>query len=153
MSTRQGRHGAEPVLERAAGASEALGPRHEVIRPPSDELYSPSPLATPAVRTGGLLFIAGQVGRDMHGKTVEGGIVAQYHQALENIRTVLVAAGADLSHIVRLTHYVTEVESIPDLLEARSAYFPAGAPPSSTVGVVGLARPEWFIEVDAIAAS
>lgn len=59
---------------------------------------------------GRLLFIAGQVARDAAGNVVgKGDLVAQFRQVCENLRTVVAAAGGQLSDVVKLTIYVLDV--------------------------------------------
>ena len=54
---------------------------------------------------GRLIFVAGQIGWDASGAFADG-LVAQVRQALDNIRAVLAAGGAEPRHLVRLTWYV-----------------------------------------------
>ena len=54
---------------------------------------------------GELVFVAGQVGWDTHGRFAPG-FVAQVRNALQNIVEVLATAGAKPEHVVRLTWYV-----------------------------------------------
>jgi enamine deaminase RidA (YjgF/YER057c/UK114 family) len=60
--------------------------------------------------TGGrLLFIAGQVARDGQGRIVgRDDLVAQFRQICENLRAVVVAAGGQLTDVVKLTIYVLD---------------------------------------------
>jgi enamine deaminase RidA (YjgF/YER057c/UK114 family) len=63
------------------------------------------------VKSGRVLFIAGQVAKDGDGKTVGAGdLVAQFRQVCENLRTVVTAAGGHLTDIVKLTIYVLDVD-------------------------------------------
>lgn len=57
---------------------------------------------------GELLFIAGQVGWDAEERMVSDRFVPQFAQAIENVRAVLDAAGANPEHLVRVTIYVTD---------------------------------------------
>src|SRR5262249_53261951 len=58
---------------------------------------------------GRLVFVAGQVGWDPSGNFPDG-LVAQVHQALENVVAVLRAGGAEPRHIVRMTWYIVDRE-------------------------------------------
>lgn len=61
-------------------------------------------------RGGRLLFLAGQVARDREGHVVgRGDVIAQFRQVCENLRTLVTAAGGELSDIVKLTIYVLDV--------------------------------------------
>src|SRR5690348_3666547 len=62
--------------------------------------------------TGRTLYCAGVVSVDAEGRPVhEGDMAAQAMQALDNLETILRAAGYELADVVRLTTYVTSVEA------------------------------------------
>lgn len=56
---------------------------------------------------GELLFVAGQIGWTREGRIVSDDFVAQFGQALDNVLTVVAAAGGTARSIARLTLYVT----------------------------------------------
>jgi enamine deaminase RidA (YjgF/YER057c/UK114 family) len=60
-----------------------------------------------AVRSGRMVFLAGQIGWDEQGRFPAGGLVPQTRQALKNILAVLAEGGAGPQDIVRMTWYVT----------------------------------------------
>ncbi len=128
----------------------------------SRERINPARLAAPAgytqvlaVRGGKLVFVSGQVPTDEKGDLVgKGDLKAQTTKVFENLRTALLGAGAGLGDIVKLTTYVVNyrVEMLPTLRDVRSAFLGDIAVPASTlVGVQALARPEYLIEIEAIA--
>ena len=100
-----------------------------------------------------MLFLAGQVGNRADGSLPES-VEDQAVQALENIRLILAAEGAGPQDIVKLTFYVAaKPASLAKLNAKRAAMFAGTAPPPSTwVQVAGLARPEYLIEIEAVAA-
>lgn len=103
---------------------------------------------------GPLLFISGQLAynekRELVGK---GDVRAQTRQVLENIKAALAAAGADYSHVVRVTVFIKDMAHFRDIHDVRLQYFKAGALPASTmVQVSGFVHPDALIEIDAIAA-
>ncbi len=61
-----------------------------------------------AASSGRLVFIAGQVGWDAHGRFQATDFVGQVKQALENVVAVLGEAGGRPEHIVRMTWYVVD---------------------------------------------
>lgn len=62
-------------------------------------------------RGGRLLFFAGQVAKDKDGHTVgRGDLVAQFRQVCENLKTVVTAAGGQLTDVVKLTIYVLDAD-------------------------------------------
>jgi 2-iminobutanoate/2-iminopropanoate deaminase len=105
-----------------------------------------------AVKSGGLLFCSGQVPIDPGtGKLVEGSIGDQTRRCLENLQVVAAAGGASLDDAVRMGIYVTDMSTFAEVNETYAAFFPAGPPARSTVGVAALplgAR----VEIDAVIA-
>lgn len=100
-----------------------------------------------------MLFLAGQVGNRPDG-SLPSGVEDQAVQALENIRAILAAEGSGPENIVRLNFYVVAKPNDMARLNAKRAeLFGKTAPPPSTwVYVAGLARPEYLVEIEAIAA-
>ena len=104
------------------------------------------------VSNGHLIMLAGQVAVDVDGNTVGGDdIRGQTRQVYENIKAALEAAGAGMADIIRLTVYITEPANVPGCMEVRQTYFNEPYPASTLLIVSGLAKPEWLIEIDAIA--
>ena len=57
------------------------------------------------------IFLAGQISVDAEGSPLHAGDMrAQIEQAMDNIQTVLREAGAELSNVVRLNYYTTDVD-------------------------------------------
>jgi enamine deaminase RidA (YjgF/YER057c/UK114 family) len=106
-------------------------------------------------RSGSLLHLAGQVAWDKNGKIVgPGDLATQTRQVLNNIRTVLTAAGATPSDILRLRTYV--VDHSPDKLgpvlgEIAQFYGKTVPAPNTFIGVSALALPDFLIEIEATA--
>ena len=116
----------------------------------------PDPLApyaiAPAWRVGDLLFLSGQAAINEEGSIVgEGNFDAQLAQTFANIERVLAAAGSDLSKIVKVTIYMTDMAHFPKIVEARQRYFTPPYPADTTVEVKGLALPELMVEIDVTA--
>ena len=104
--------------------------------------------------TGGkLVFISGQVAMDAEGNLVgEGDVGAQTEQVFENLNAALAAAGGDFSHVVKFGFFMTDIEQAGAAREVRDRYVDTANPPASTaVEVSRLVRPEFLVEVDAIA--
>jgi enamine deaminase RidA (YjgF/YER057c/UK114 family) len=102
------------------------------------------------------LFCAGQTSTDADGNPLHAGDMrAQVGQALDNLETVLREAGFDLSRVVRLNTYTTDVDALLasyDLITSRLAA--AGCRPSATLlGVERLAFPEFLVELEATAVA
>jgi len=103
-----------------------------------------------------LVFLAGQVAYDRQGRdrklVGQGDPAAQVRQAIENIRTLLRQAGGDLADVVELTAYVTDVAHTAAMGRVAQEYFRDPLPAMSLIGVKELARPEFLVELRAIAA-
>jgi enamine deaminase RidA (YjgF/YER057c/UK114 family) len=103
-----------------------------------------------------VLYCAGQASVDGDGSPIhEGDMRAQLSQALDNLETVLGEAGLDLSSVVRLNFYTTDVDAFFEGYEAAAARLAAsGARVSSTLlGVARLAFPQFLVEIEATAVS
>jgi enamine deaminase RidA (YjgF/YER057c/UK114 family) len=136
--------------------SAAAPARHLTFLNPSDLPTPPGYTQVVAARPGRAVYVAGQVSLAQDGTVVgEGDFAAQCRQTFENIRRALAAAGADFSHVVKLTTFVTDMTGLAHFRAARDAVLgPAlGAPPpaSTLVQVVRLFRPEFLVEIEAVA--
>jgi enamine deaminase RidA (YjgF/YER057c/UK114 family) len=102
------------------------------------------------------LFCAGQTSSDADGNPLHpGDMRAQLNQALDNLETVLREAGFELSHVVRLNTYTTDVDAFLAAGEETGARLAAaGCRPSATLlGVERLAFPEFLVELEATAVA
>jgi enamine deaminase RidA (YjgF/YER057c/UK114 family) len=106
--------------------------------------------------TGGqrVLYCAGQISVDAEGKTLHAGdFRGQLNQTIDNLEQVLKSGGYNVSDIVRLNFYTTDLDGFfanrNVLLERLVG---AGARYTSTLlGVARLARPEFLVEIEATA--
>jgi enamine deaminase RidA (YjgF/YER057c/UK114 family) len=103
---------------------------------------------------GELVFVAGQIGWDTHGRFASG-FIAQARKALQNIVAVLATAGAGPQHVVRLTWYVIDMaEYRASLTALGTAYrdvMGRNFPTMTLVEVKSLAEPEALVEIEATA--
>ncbi len=106
------------------------------------------------VRDGNTAYIAGQVARDKDGNTVGiGNAAAQADQIFRNVKAALESVGSDLEHIKKLNVYMTHREDIPAYRAARSKFIPDDSLPASTLVLcVGLADPDFRLEVEVVAS-
>ncbi|HET9201167.1 MAG TPA: RidA family protein [Dehalococcoidia bacterium] len=102
---------------------------------------------------GRTVYIAGQVAMDGEGNLVgEADMAAQADQVFKNLAAALAAVGASFESVVKFTIFVTDVTQLPAVREVRDRYVNVDAPPASTaVQVSALFRPEYMIEVEAVA--
>jgi enamine deaminase RidA (YjgF/YER057c/UK114 family) len=104
----------------------------------------------PGVKTGNLLFIAGQVGRDANLNVVEGK-EAQFVQAFENLKKVLTAAGATFDDIVEMVTYHTDMRDLQLFMSVKDRYYTGEYPAWTGVGVTALAMPGLMVEIKCVA--
>lgn len=127
------------------------------------QLINPDGLPTPTsythvvVATGSkVVFIAGQEPEDAQGNLVGAGdLASQARQVFANLGRALAAAGARPGQVAKITIYVVHHRPgyLPVIEEARLGLFGEHKPADTVVGVETLARPEYLIEVDAIAVT
>jgi len=105
------------------------------------------------VKGGTIVFIAGQVALDKSGNVVgKDDFKAQIQQVFENLKTAVEAAGGTFNDVVKLNSYFLDLSHGPEFREVRDKYVNLKNPPASTaVQVSRLFRPEFLIEVEAVA--
>jgi enamine deaminase RidA (YjgF/YER057c/UK114 family) len=100
------------------------------------------------------IYIGGQDAVDADGRIVGvGDIAAQTEQVLRNLRTALMAAGAGPEHVVKWNVFIVDGQDFATGYAAFQRVWGTPVdPPVITAAVVkGLARPEFLVEMDAIA--
>jgi 2-iminobutanoate/2-iminopropanoate deaminase len=106
-----------------------------------------------ALRAGGFLFTAGQVGFDPStGELVDGGIAEQTRQVLTNIRAILEAGGSQLGQVVKTTVFLVDMADFAAMNEVYAEVFGTHRPARSTVAVAALPRGA-RVEIEAVAAT
>jgi reactive intermediate/imine deaminase len=101
---------------------------------------------------GRVLHLSGQVAQDASGAVVgRGDIRIQTRQVLENIRTVLASAGGTMADIAKVTVFVTDMAGLAEIHQVRAEFFTPPYPASSLVQVARLVKPEYLIEIEAVA--
>ncbi|MBS1788067.1 MAG: RidA family protein [Acidobacteria bacterium] len=107
------------------------------------------------VQGGKTIYLSGQTAWDANKQIVGGDDLGQQtRQALRNVQFGVESAGGTLADVVSLRLYVVNPKpgDMAAVGEALREFFPADQPPASTwLGVVSLARPEFLIEIEAIA--
>jgi reactive intermediate/imine deaminase len=94
---------------------------------------------SPAIKAGGMIYLSGQVGN-----------LAQTRQAMENIRTVLEAAGATLYDVVKCTVFLDDMEDYWPMNEVYASFWDGPPPARSAFGADGLALGA-LLEIECIA--
>jgi 2-iminobutanoate/2-iminopropanoate deaminase len=104
-----------------------------------------------AIKVGEFVYTAGQIPIDPKtGNLVEGGIAAQTRQVLENLKSVLEAAGSSLDRVVKATVFLKNMEDFAAMNEVYGEYLGEAKPARSTVAVAELPRGA-LIEIDFVA--
>lgn len=98
-----------------------------------------------------LVFCSGQLGVDAEG-TVPPDCAAQTELCFTNIGAILEEAGFGFEHLVRVNAYVAAREHLTAYMEVRDRLLAPPYPASTLMIVGGFARPEFLVEVEAIAA-
>jgi 2-iminobutanoate/2-iminopropanoate deaminase len=115
-----------------------------------EKLGKPVGPFSPAVRTEQAIYVSGQVGEDKATGRLSEGTAAQTAQALENVRTVLEAAGATLDDVVRVGVYLTDMRDFATMNQVYARYFQSPFPARTTVQVAGLPLGA-SVEIDVVA--
>jgi 2-iminobutanoate/2-iminopropanoate deaminase len=104
-----------------------------------------------AISAGGFVFLAGQVPiNPATGEIVRGSIQEQTRQVLENLKTVLEAAGSSLQKVVKTTVFLSDLNDFDAMNEIYAGYFPDTPPARSTVQAAALPKAV-DVEIDLIA--
>jgi 2-iminobutanoate/2-iminopropanoate deaminase len=105
-----------------------------------------------AIQTDSLIFVSGQLPLDAKtGQLVKGNIQEQTDCVLENIRSILKAAGSDLSHVVRCDVFLKDMNDFKNMNEVYSSKFSTDPKPARQAIQVGRLPLDAMIEISCIA--
>ncbi|WP_193048603.1 RidA family protein [Mycolicibacterium baixiangningiae] len=106
-----------------------------------------------AVVAGDTIYLRGQIGQDLDtaANVGVGDVTAQAEQAMANIATLLGEAGASLNDIVKVTVYLVDPRYRESVYRVMGRWLRGVHPVSTGLVVSALARPEWLVEIDAVA--
>lgn len=103
------------------------------------------------VRSGGLLFSAGQIALDPStGQLVPGDVAAQTRRVLENLSAILKAEQLSFGQVVKTTMFLADMNDFQIVNEIYATYFRENPPARSTVGVAALPKGA-LVEIEVIA--
>jgi 2-iminobutanoate/2-iminopropanoate deaminase len=97
------------------------------------------------------LYVSGQVGVAPDG-SLPNDLAGQATNCWNNIRANLAAAGMEMSDLVKITVFLTREADVVAYREVRDRILREPFPASTLVVVSRLVRPEWLIEIEAVAA-
>jgi 2-iminobutanoate/2-iminopropanoate deaminase len=103
-----------------------------------------------AVVAGPFVFVSGQIPINRQGEMVQGDIVVQTVQVMENLKAILTTAGLALSDVVKTTVFLKDMADFSEMNRVYGEFFPENPPARSTLQVAGLAR-NAAVEIEAIA--
>ncbi|KAF3996636.1 RidA family protein [Glaciimonas immobilis] len=101
-----------------------------------------------AVEADGWLYVSGQVPM-VKGEVIDGGIVAQSHQAIKNVLAILAEAGYGPEHVVRCGVWLDDARDFQSFNRVFQEYF--GANPPARACVQSSMVVDCKVEVDCIA--
>ncbi len=105
-----------------------------------------------AVKSNGFLYVSGQVAIDPRSNEfVPGDIRQQTERALENLKGILEASGANLHNVVKTTVFLKEMNDFAAMNEVYGRFFTAAPPARSTVQVARLPK-DALVEIEVIAS-
>jgi len=104
---------------------------------------APAPIGpyNQAIMAGNFIFVSGQI--PFHpgtGELITNDIEVATHLVMENIGAILEEAGADFSHIVKTSIFLTDMQSFAQVNEVYGSYFTNKFPARETVQVSGLPK-------------
>jgi 2-iminobutanoate/2-iminopropanoate deaminase len=105
-----------------------------------------------AIKSNGFLFASGQIASDPKtGELVGGDVRQQTERVLENIKSIVEAGGVTLSHVVKTTVFLKDMNDFAAMNEVYARYFTAAPPARSTVQAARLPK-DALVEIDLIAS-
>jgi 2-iminobutanoate/2-iminopropanoate deaminase len=124
------------------------------------KLFNPKTIAAPnGVYSHGVvvpanarwLYVAGQTGKRPDG-SVPASVEEQTEVAWQNILAVLAEGGMGVADIVKITSFLTRAEDYAKFAPVRAKVLGSHRPASTLLVVSALARPEFLVEVEVVAA-
>lgn len=110
--------------------------RKDVVFPPGRQALYERNRYSPAIRSGGFLFVSGQVGSREDGSP-EPELDAQVRRAFENLNAILAAAGCTFDDVVDATVFIVDPEkNFKTAFEAMQQYW--GGAPHPTLTCIGV---------------
>jgi 2-iminobutanoate/2-iminopropanoate deaminase len=103
-----------------------------------------------AMRVGGFVFTAGQVGADPSDGSLVHGVAAQADRALRNLAPDLAAAGSSFEQVVKATIFLTDMGDFQAVNEVYARHLSPPFPARSTIAVKALPKGA-LVEIEMIA--
>ncbi len=103
-----------------------------------------------AVRSGGMVFVSGQIPFTPDGSPVQGGIEAQTEQVLQNLAAVLEAAGSGMDRVVQVSAFLADMNDFAAFNEVYARHFSEPYPARAVVQAARLPK-DVLVEVACVA--
>lgn len=103
-----------------------------------------------AISVNGFIFTSGQLPADNAGNLIIDDIAAATRRSLENLQSILQAAGGDMDDIVKATIFLTDMNDFAAVNEVYAKFFSGEPPARSCVAVAALPKGA-EVEIEAIA--
>ncbi len=114
-----------------------------MARTPISTPHAPKAIGTysQAIRSGNTVYLSGQIPLDpASGQLVDGGMEAQIRRVFDNLNAVATAAGGDLSKVVKLNVFLTDLGHFQLVNQIMAEYFTEPYPARAAIGVAALPR-------------
>ncbi|MGE0439792.1 MAG: RidA family protein [Gemmatimonadales bacterium] len=118
-----------------AAAPAAAQATKEVLQLPGRQ---PNPTLSAVIKVGDMLYLSGQLGSVPGQGLAAGGVGPETKQSLENIKSILEAAGSSMERVVKCTVFLADVADFRAMNDVYRTFFPSDPPARSTVAVAGL---------------
>ena len=97
------------------------------------------------------VYTAGQIGiNPANGELVKGGLEAETHQALTNLKAILEAGGSNLEHVIKTTVFLKDIADFAKMNAIYAEYFTSEPPARSAFQVVALPKGA-LVEIESVA--
>lgn len=115
--------------------------------------HGPKPIGpySQAIKSNGFLFVSGQLAVDPASGEFAGVTVQQQtERVLQNLKAILEAGGVSLSHVVKTTVFLKDMNDFAAMNEVYARHFSAAPPARSTVQVARLPK-DALVEIEVVA--
>ena len=104
-----------------------------------------------AVRAGDFIYVSGQAALNPATNAADPGTVAEEtHQTIKNVQSILQAAGADLSDVVKCSVFLADIRDFAEMNQVYEEYFGEAKPARTTVNAL-LPAQGLKVEIDCVA--
>ena len=107
---------------------------------------------SPGYVVNGMAYLSGHAAISESGELVGvGDFDAQAEATFQSLERTLAAAGSDLSKVIKVTIFLTDMANFEKIVDLRGKWFTEPYPADTIIEVKSLALPELMIEIEAIA--